>query len=113
MKCLGVLTSRDYGAEMIDITYLFQWSGPDETWNEKVKSQPGCWVTSKRPTFTIESDGSRTSTGTKYAVVWMPGTKTVKLPTESVSEIIDWPAEPRRTHRTANFQQYLAGLTEW
>jgi len=108
LKCLGVVTNQEYGAELVDITYLFQWSGPDVTWNQMVESELGAWVVQTVPVF----NNAGVQTGSREAIVWLQGVKITKK-ADGTFLIEDGPAKLCITHRAKSFAQHLSGLTSW
>lgn len=105
--CPGVWTNSEYGGDIVDVTYLFNWSGLDETWNEQIDTQIGSWVTTRLPVL----DSSDTDTDeTRDAIVFRPGKKWVKSGDDWNLEDAD--VEPRAGFRVKSFD-VLQGLTQW
>ena len=123
LRCLGVLTNQEYGAKMVDITYLLVWSGLGPKWNDVLMSQLGHWGVDRVPVF----DGDtlvRTKAGyirTRDVVAWKPGLMLAATGTETIADgtsttVYERQAtspEHRRLYWNTAFGPHMAGLTSW
>ncbi len=108
LKCLSIRSGQQSGADIVDITYLFHWSGPGKTWNNSVKSQEGAWVLQKVPRFNA---GGVFVDLNESAYVWTLGKKPVQNGEDWT--LADAEPEDRRPFETTNFSTYLQGLSSW
>lgn len=110
----GVGTSWEYGQGLMDVNYHLLYSGPDETWNQKVRSRMGTWVVEEMPVF---SSSSSSTTSTKPALVFKAGKKLERTAGQSGAadswRLLDTAEEDRRCFAKKNYARYLSGLTEW
>lgn len=108
----GINSTRLFGDDLVDVDYFLLYSGPDQTWNDRVKSQLGTWVAEEVPVFT---HGTSKTTKTQKMAVWKQGIKVV--PTV-ISTGVEWrqenaDAEPRECFAKKSFARYLSGIKEW
>lgn len=108
-KCLGVKFRSEYGADLINLDYYLQWSGPNQTWNEGLESQLGAWMVEYTPLFEKSAAGLGYK-GLREAVQWRP--KEVHFVAADDWSVLDTAPQPRTPYGLADFSQ-LQGLTEW
>ncbi len=109
MRLIRVGSDWQWGDELIYINYDLQWSGPDETWNERDVSQRGLWIIQKQPRFDLDPATdtlTELSAGKRDMRIFLPGREryaTKDAGGNVVYKIRDSKAEARSLFKEKNF----------
>lgn len=117
MRLVRVGSDWQWGDDLIYLNYDLQWSGPDETWNDTVKSRKGLWITVKDNRFWLNPETGEIDPldGTLHKEIFVPGKErytTKDASGNTIYKIRDSTDEPRTPFREKDFSA-LRSLKVW
>jgi hypothetical protein len=97
LLCRGAKAQVIFGYDMVDVSYILDWSGPDQTWNELTQSQSGKWQAVRAPEYDAET-GDEIENRQRTHMMFVPDGN---------------PPEPRVIYPNTNLFSQLQGLQIW
>jgi hypothetical protein len=113
-----VMTRHVIGYDLVDVDYVFQWSGPyeEEAWNNgRLKSQLGTWAVQEVPVIDSARKVVKDSTGKpkkRHRTIWLPDYYWSSDANGGEGGLVSSEEETRTPFRTASFAA-ANGLVQW